>query len=1048
MNLVVIRKRNGKIVPFDADKITQAVSKAFQKMTGDPQLSVATEIKDATMKKLEDIYRENETSIPYVEQIQDLVEQSIMEAGYYEVGKHYILYRHEKIQERAIARMQELQKIEEGGATIINRNGKQERFNEALLRQFLSGIIKGYEHEVSIEAIVGRVKMEIYDGISSEDFQKALVLAARGMVENDPAYSYVAARLVRYNIFKEIGADINHQTYTEGNIANVYKNFFISSTKEAVADKIYDPKMLEFDLQKLADSLRPERDELFQYLGMQVVQERYLARNIQKKNKIIELPQTFWMRVAMGLAIMEPNKTDKAIEFYNLMSTLRLIPSTPTLFQSGTTYPQLSSCYLNTIDDTLESLGKVTYLDNAQLSKFSGGIATDWSYVRGMGSIVKKTQIESNGIIPFMKVSNDVTVAINRSGRRRGAVCAYLETWHIDIEDFLDLRKNTGDDRRRTHDMNTANWIPDLFMQRVKEDGTWTLFSPDETRDLHETYGSVFRQKYENYERLAAEGKIRIFKTLKAKDLYKKMITMIFETGHPWFTFKDVCNLRSPQDHAGVIHNSNLCTEITLNNSFEETAVCNLSSINLPRHFVNGKIDLEMLKETIKIGMRMLDNVIDINFYPTIEGKVSNLKHRPIGIGIMGFHDALYELGINFDSMEALKFADENQEFISYHAILASTDLARERGAYSTFKGSKWDRGILPVDTIALVEESRGTKIPVPRTGKMDWSVVRNAIKMYGMRNSNTMAIAPTATISNIAGSSPTIEAYYKNIYVKSNMSGEFTMVNDYLVRDLKALALWNDEMLNEIKQNEGSVQSISRIPDVIKAKYKETFEIDSKVFINLAAFRGKWIDQSQSLNLFYRGTSGREIGDMYMYAFDMGLKTTYYLRTLAASGIEKATTSLKTSDKAPTVATENSQQNFLNTETASVASVYSQPIPFPQAKVETPKVENFNFVSAMSTATTPSSIHPTPITESTVPYNVSTYSEVEHALNVVKEKTRTEAHKVESFVMAKTVSVPSGAEQNISKSVGTGTGTATINVNGKAVKICKILDPDCEACQ
>jgi ribonucleoside-diphosphate reductase alpha chain len=699
-NLSVIRKRNGKIVPFDQDKIINAVSKAFQKVTGTPNVEVATTIRDTTMSKLYDLYKENEASIPYVEQIQDLVEMSIMEAGYYDVAKHYILYRHEKIMERAHQRQQELQKIEEGNAVIINRNGKQERFNEVLLREYLSKMVKGYEKQVSIEAIVGRVKMEIYDGIPSEDFQKALVLSARGMVENDPAYSYVAARFVRYNIFKEAGVEMNHETYTEERIKNIYKDFFVNCTKEGVEAKIYDPRMMEFDLYKLADAIRPERDELFQYLGMQVVQERYLTRNIQKKNKLLELPQTFWMRVAMGLSLMELNKTEKAIEFYNLMSTLRLIPSTPTLFQAGTTYPQLSSCYLNTIDDTLESLGKVTYLDNAQMSKFSGGIATDWTYIRGMGSIVKRTQIESNGIIPFMKVSNDVTVAINRSGRRRGAVCAYLETWHIDVEDFLDLRKNTGDERRRTHDMNTANWIPDLFMERVKEDGNWTLFSPDETKDLHETYGLVFKQKYEHYESMAREGKVRIFKTMKAKDLYKKMITMIFETGHPWFTFKDVCNLRSPQDHVGVIHNSNLCTEITLNNSFEETAVCNLSSINLPRHFVNGKIDLEMLKETIAIAMRMLDNVIDINFYPTIEGKVSNLRHRPVGLGIMGFHDALYELGINFDSMEALKFADENQEFISYYAILASTQLAKERGAYSSFRGSKWDRGILPVDTI------------------------------------------------------------------------------------------------------------------------------------------------------------------------------------------------------------------------------------------------------------------------------------------------------------------------------------------------------------
>lgn len=1017
IKLDTIRKRNGALVPFNTSKITNVAKKAFFNVTGSENLAVSEEITLSVLKRLEEIYKDEESGVPYVEQIQDLVEQAIMEAGFYDVAKHFILYRHQKIKERAEQKKMDLQKIEEGSAIIINRNGKQERFNEKLLRTFVTSIVAGYEKDVSVEAIVSRVKMEIYDGISSEDFLKSLVLSARSMVENDPAYSFVAARLVRYNIFKEAALPISHDNFTKENIAKIYKEFFIASVKEGVEDKIYDAGMLTFDLQKLANSLVPERDELFQYLGMQVVQERYLMRNIQKKKKLLELPQTFWMRVAMGLALNESEKDDirntKAIEFYNLMSQLLLIPSTPTLFQAGTTYPQLSSCYLNTIDDSLESLAKVTYADNAQMSKYSGGIATDWSYVRGMGAIVKKTQIESNGIIPFMKVSNDVTVAINRSGRRRGAVCAYLETWHIDMEDFLDLRKNTGDERRRTHDMNTANWIPDLFMQRVKENGDWTLFSPDETRDLHDTYGRKFKELYENYEKKTLTGEVRIFKKMKAADLYKKMIMMIFETGHPWFTFKDPCNIRSPQDHFGVIHNSNLCTEITLNNSFEETAVCNLSSINLPKHFVNGKIDLVLLEKTIKTAMRMLDNVIDINFYPTIEGKISNQKHRPVGLGIMGFHDALYELGINFDSPEALKFADENQEFISYHAILASVDLAKEKGAYSTFKNSKWDRGIMPVDTIALLEQERGVQIPVSRTGKMDWNYVRQQIKMYGMRNSNTMACAPTATISNIAGSSPTIEAYYKNIYVKSNMSGEFTMINDYLVIDLKKLGLWNDEMLAEIKQNEGSIQSIHRIPDYIKAKYKETFEIDSKVFINLAAFRGKWIDQSQSLNLFYRGTSGKEIADMYMYAYDMGLKTTYYLRTLAASTVEGATTSIKKAE---------------NLKTPEVAQVIAQqPIPFPSAIISSPvnsTIESFTAVNPVADLVQAQKVKENNTNNPVVSdYVVKTYSEVNHALNVVKDKTENIA-----------VTVP--VENKVFK------------IGGKEFKIHKVLDPDCEACQ
>ena len=1032
IKLDMIRKRNGSVVPFDSSKITNVAKKAFFNETGNEHPEIAEEIKLTVLRKLEEIYGEEETGIPYVEQIQDLVEQAIMEAGYFEVAKHFILYRHEKIRQRAEQKKIDLEKIEQGSAIIINRNGKQEKFDEKLLRKFITQMIAGYEKEVSVEAIVARVKMEIYDGISNDDFLKAVVLSARSMVENDPAYSYVAARLVRYNIFKEAKLDISHDTFNSANIAKVYKDFFVQSVNEGVADNIYDKGMLTFDLQKLADAIKPERDELFQYLGMQVVQERYLMRNIQKKKKLLELPQTFWMRVAMGLSLNEEQKTEKAIEFYNLMSQLLLIPSTPTLFQAGTTYPQLSSCYLNTIDDSLESLAKVTYADNAQLSKYSGGIATDWSYVRGMGAIVKKTQIESNGIIPFMKVSNDVTVAINRSGKRRGAVCAYLETWHIDMEDFLDLRKNTGDERRRTHDMNTANWIPDLFMERVKENGDWTLFSPDETRDLHETYGKKFKEIYENYERKTLTGEVRIFKKMKAVDLYKKMIMMIFETGHPWFTFKDVCNIRSPQDHVGVIHNSNLCTEITLNNSFEETAVCNLSSINLPKHFVKSadgvnRIDLKLLENTIGIAMRMLDNVIDLNMYPTIEGKVSNQRHRPVGLGIMGFHDALYELGINFDSPEALRFADENQEFISYYAILASVQLAKEKGAYSTFKNSKWDRGIMPVDTIALLEQERGVQIPVSRTGKMDWNFVRQQIKMHGMRNSNTMACAPTATISNIAGSSPTIEAYYKNIYVKSNMSGEFTMINDYLVMDLKKLGLWNDEMLNEIKQNEGSVQNIHRIPDYIKAKYKETFEIDSKVFINLAAFRGKWIDQSQSLNLFYKGTSGKEIADMYMYAYDMGLKTTYYLRTLAASGIEGATTNIKKSSQCQNQPT--------------IAPVVDQPIPFASTGLTPNPSPSERGASATETVTLESytAINPTGDLVAQMKakvesfsksvesdYVVKTYSEVNHALNMVKEKT-------DHIAVAAEVAKPA---------------MSTFKIGNKEFKIHKVLDPECEACQ
>jgi ribonucleoside-diphosphate reductase alpha chain len=1001
--LNVIRKRKGTIVSFVPSKITEAVNKAFIAITGQGNLSESEKVKDLVLEKLSEIYRVENGAIPYVEQVQDLVEQAIMDAGHYEIAKHYILYRHEKALERIKERQNELQQIEEKGAMVITRGGKKEKFNERSLTEFIQKMVKGYEKQVSVDAIVRQTKMEMYDGISSDDLLKSIILSCRGMIETDPAYSYVAARILRYGAVKETGTVIDYKEYSDEKVAKVYTEVFEKSIKEGVEYKIYDKRMLDFDFTKLTKALRPERDSLFKYMGMETILARYVIKNIDNKNRLLELPQIFWMRVAMGLSMDEKNKEEKAIEFYEVMSTFKVCPSTPTLFQAGTNYPQLSSCYLNTVDDTLESLAKVTYNDNAQMSKYSGGIGTDWTYVRAMGSIVKKTRIESNGIIPFLKVSNDVTVAINRSGKRRGAVCAYLETWHADIEEFLDLRKNVGDERRRTHDMNTANWVPDLFMQRVREDSQWTLFSPDETRDLHETYGLEFKKRYENYEKLAAEGKIRIFKTLKAKDLYKKMITMIFETGHPWMTFKDPCNIRSPQDHVGVIHNSNLCTEITLNNSFEETAVCNINHLNIAAHFENGKMDLNKLKETISTSMRMLDNVIDANFYPTIEGKTSNLKHRPVALSLMGFHDALYELGYAFDGEEAKKFSDESMEFISYYAILGSTELARERGAYSTFKGSKWDRGILPVDTLDLLEKERGLKINVSREGKMDWSHVRSEIKKHGMRNSNTMALAPTASTSTIFGVAPTIEPYYKNIYVKSNMSGEFTMMNEYLVTDLKKLGLWDMEMLQEIKMNEGSVQNISRIPTLMREKYKETFDFHYSVFIDLAAARGKWIDQSQSLNLYYRGTSGKEIGDMYMYAWESGLKTTYYLRTLAATSIEKSTTTMSKASVDVTgiknqVTANNSLENLKKVEVNTVdkiAEVYATPLPLESQSVPTSFTKE-----AIVEFPKPSSF-------------VTSYKEVSNV-----------------------------------KVGNTGAGESTMMVNGKEVKICKILDPECEACQ
>jgi len=610
------------------------------------------------------------------------------------------------------------------------------------------------------------------------------------------------------------------------------------------------------------------------------------------KDEILETPQAFWMRIAMGISINEKEQNEWASKFYEVLSTFRYVPSTPTLFHAGMPKAQLASCFLYTVGDDLDAIFK-SYSDIAQLLKWSGGTAMDWTSVRGTGALIKSTGVESQGVIPFLKIANDVTISINRSGRRRGANCVYLEAWHYDIEDFLELRKNTGDERRRAHDMNTANWIPDLFMKRVREDGDWTLFSPDEAPDLHETYGKQFDERYAAYEKKAEEGGIHLWKRMKARELWKKMLAMLFETGHPWITFKDPSNIRSPQDHVGVVHNSNLCTEITLTNSAQETAVCNLGWVNFAEHVTDGSFDTEKVAETVRLGMRMLDNVIDANYYPTGETKVSNLRHRPVGLGIGGFHDALYQMNITFDSEAAVEFADQSMELISYHAILASADLARERGAYETFKGSKWDRGILPVDTLLLLEAERGERVPVSRRAALNWDAARAAIREHGMRNSNCMAVAPTASTSNIVGAIPSIEPIYKNIYVKSNMSGDFTVVNPYLVQDLKKLGLWSKEMLGLLKYHDGAITAIAGIPDTLKEKYKEVFQINPRWLIRAAAHRGKWIDQSQSLNIFFVGSSGKQLADVYVYAWEMGLKTTYYLRTLAVSQVEKSTVSI-----------------------------------------------------------------------------------------------------------------------------------------------------------
>ncbi len=886
--LTKIKKRDGSMVDFNAEKISLAISKAFQEVRGTLEVDKAKLVVDAVLGTIERFFADTP---PAVENVQDFVERELMQQGYYDVAKAYILYRYEHAKERAEKKKQILEKIEKNTLLITKRAGNKEAFSLEKLRRSLSYAIKGLETSVDIEAVLNQCRSELHEGITTADIAKALIMTARAMIEQDPNYAKVAARLLLFTNYKDtIGAEVIDFSKLQAQ----YRAAFIKNIKQGVEIERLDPRLLAFDLEQLSNALVIDRDDLFVYLGLQTLYDRYFIRDHTTK-QTLETPQMFWMRIAMGTALQErEKKTEWTIKFYDIMSKLLYTPSTPTLFHAGTPKPQLSSCYLNTVSDSLDNIFK-TYADNAQLSKWSGGIGTDWTNLRGTGAFIKGTGVESQGVIPFLKIANDVTVAINRSGRRRGAACVYLETWHYDVERFLELRKNTGDDRIRTHDMDTANWIPDLFMQRVREDGNWTLFSPDETPDLHHIYGRRFEEQYTKYEKMADDGKVTLFKRLKARDLWKKMLAMLFETGHPWITFKDPSNLRSPQDHIGVVHNSNLCTEITLNTSENETAVCNLGSLNFAKFVTNGKFDTALVQEVVSIAMRMLDNVIDINYYPTEDARRSNLRHRPVGLGLRGFQDALYQLGINFDSEECVKFSDYSMEVVSYSTILASTELARERGAYETYRGSKWDRGILPLDTIELLEKERGMAIPVERTTTLNWDVVRGAIKQYGMRNSNCMAVAPTATTANIVGCIPTVEPIYKNIYVKSNQAGDFVIINSYLVEDLKKLGLWDFEMLGKIKYHDGNISEIHEIPGSLRTKYKEVFEIDPRWIVKSAAYRAKWIDQSQSINIFFQGTSGKDLSDIYMYAWEMGLKTTYYLRTLAASQVEKST--VNTSD-------------------------------------------------------------------------------------------------------------------------------------------------------
>ncbi|MCL4108477.1 UNVERIFIED_CONTAM: hypothetical protein GTU68_046758 [Idotea baltica] len=810
-----------------------------------------------------------------------------MKRGHYKVARRYIVYRaeHEKI--RALQQVEVLENDndqDEGPRQthVQLEDGVEVPFDAVRIKVRFEAACKGLD-DCDVDSLLQEVMKSVFDGISIAEIYRAMILAARAKIEVDPSYDAVASRLMRMVIANDA---LGSAPVNEGDFNRLYRNQFEHYIIDGIVADRLTPELRKYDLTALANALQPENDALFRYPGLQAVYDRYL---LHIDNRRIEMPQYFWMRVSMGLAINEENREARAIEFYNLLSSMRFTSATPTLFNSATPHPQLSSCYLSTVSDDLEHIFK-SVSDNAKLSKWAGGLGNDWTNVRSTNAYIKGTNGRSQGVIPFLKVVNDTAVAVNQGGKRKGAVCSYLETWHLDLEEFLDLRKNTGDDRRRTHDMHTANWIPDLFMKRVRNGEDWTLFSPNEVPDLHDLTGKAFEERYEHYEQMAADGRMDQHRIFPAVDLWRKMLTRVFETGHPWITWKDPSNIRSPQDHCGVVHSSNLCTEILLNTSADETAVCNLGSINLRRHVVNGEFDLEMLASTIKTAMRMLDNVIDINYYPTDEARNSNQKHRPVGLGLMGFQDALVAMNISYASQDAVEFADRSMEAIAYYALSASSDLAAERGTYSSYAGSKWDRGLLPLDTMELLDQERGIPVDVPRTSTMDWDIVRKKIADNGMRNSNCMAIAPTATISTIIGVSQSIEPVYKHLYVKSNLSGEFTHVNTSLVNELKERGLWSTQMLNDLKYYDGTLTDIVDLPQDIKDRYLTSFEVDPKWIIECAARRQKWIDMGQSLNLYMCEPSGRKLHDMYMLAWEKGLKTTYYLRTLAATQVEKST--------------------------------------------------------------------------------------------------------------------------------------------------------------
>jgi len=884
-------RRNGKVTAFDGEKISIAMTKAFLAVEGG-NAAASNRIHEIVKNLTEMVVSALTRRIPdggtfHIEDIQDQVELALMRGGHQKISRSYVIYRNEHAKARALEQEQTEEVNTTSNINVTLDDGSTQPLNIQRLHAVVTEACEGL-NDVDAQAIIHDTERNLFDGVPSKDVARMLVMSARTLIETQPDYCYAAARLLLDDLRTEALSFVYGQpcSATQTEITTQYADYFGAYIHKAIDLELLDPRLADYDLDFLGKQLDASRDHQFAYLGLQTLYDRYF---IHHEDTRFELPQAFFMRVAMGLAINEINREESTVEFYRLLSSFDFMSSTPTLFNSGTLRPQLSSCYLSTIPDDLDGIFSAIK-DDALLSKYAGGLGNDWTRVRGMGAHIKGTNGKSQGVVPFLKVANDTAVAVNQGGKRKGAMCAYLESWHIDIEEFLDLRKNTGDDRRRTHDMNTANWIPDLFMKRVAEDKDWTLFSPNETPDLHELCGKKFDKAYAVYEAKAANGEMRVFKTIKASALWRKMISMLFETGHPWVTFKDPCNLRYSNQHVGVVHSSNLCTEIMLHTNDDEIAVCNLGSVNLPAHIDENGLNTEKLEHTINTAMRMLDNVIDYNFYSVPQARESNLRHRPVGMGIMGFQDALYKQRMSYASEEAVEFADRTMEAVSYYAIKASTDLSEERGRYSTFEGSLWSKGILPIDSLDYLAEGRGDYLQVDRSHTFDWDSLRDRVQTVGMRNSNTMAIAPTATISNICGVSQSIEPTYQNLFVKSNLSGEFTVVNPYLIKDLRDRGLWDEVMANDLKYYDGSVQQIDRVPEDLKMQYQTAFELDARWLVEAASRRQKWIDQGQSLNLYMSEPNGQKLDALYKLAWIRGLKTTYYLRSMGATHVEKST--------------------------------------------------------------------------------------------------------------------------------------------------------------